>query len=144
MAEKKTAKKSSVKKAPSKAKATKSKESKTTKTKAKTTKTKTSKTTKSTKKPKEEPMKKTRFAVCEKAINLGTSFMVSEILSRFHKSPRWSPKVAKTEIFQIFVKYILTTLRVKKSVEIVLSLTISKILTFFLFFAKIQDGRQKW
>ena len=56
MAEKKTAKKSSVKKAPSKAKATKSKESKTTKTKAKTTKAKTSKTTKSTKKLKEEPL----------------------------------------------------------------------------------------
>ena len=56
MAEKKTTKKSSAKKAPSKAKATKNKESKTTKTKAKTTKAKTSKTTKSTKKPKEEPL----------------------------------------------------------------------------------------
>ena len=56
MAEKKTAKRSSVKKTHSKAKATKSKESKTTKTKAKTTKAKTSKTTKSTKKPKEEPL----------------------------------------------------------------------------------------
>ena len=56
MVEKKTAKKSSAKKARSKAKTTKSKENKTTKAKGKTTKAKTSKTTKSTKKPKEEPL----------------------------------------------------------------------------------------
>ena len=41
------------------------------------------------------------------------------------------------------IEYSATTLWVKNSVEIALSLTVSEILTFFSFSAKIQDGRQK-
>ena len=70
MAEKKTAKKSLVKKAPSKAKATKSKEGKTTKAKAKATKAKTSKTTKSAKKPKEEPLGDMGIVIVEDDITI--------------------------------------------------------------------------
>ena len=52
--------------------------------------------------------------------------------------------MAKIEIFQFCIEYFPTTLRVKNSVQIALSLTVSEILRFFSFFAKIQDGRQKW
>ena len=62
----------------------------------------------------------------------------------FHKNSRWPPKVAKIEIFQLHIEYSTTTMRVKISVEMALSLTVSEILTFFCFSAKIQDGRQKW
>ena len=51
--------------------------------------------------------------------------------------------MAKIEIFQFCIEYFATTLWVKNSVQIALSLTVSEIL-IFLFFAKIQDGRQKW
>ena len=53
-------------------------------------------------------------------------------------------KVAKIEIFQLHIEFSTTTKRVKISVEMALSLTVSEILTFFCFSAKIQDGRQKW
>ena len=52
-------------------------------------------------------------------------------------------KSGEIEIFQLHIEYALHTLWVKNSVEIALSLTVSEIL-IFLFFAKIQDGRQKW
>ena len=51
----------------------------------------------------------------------------------FRKNSRWPPKVAKIEIFQFCIEYFPTTLRVKNSVEIALSLTVSEILTFFVF-----------
>ena len=53
-------------------------------------------------------------------------------------------KSGEIEIFQFHIEYSLHTLWVKNSVEIALSLTVSEILTFFCFSAKIQDGRQKW
>ena len=62
----------------------------------------------------------------------------------FRKNSRWPPKVAKIEIFQFCIEYFSTTLWVKNSVEIALSLTVFEILKIFPFFAKIQDGRQKW
>ena len=52
--------------------------------------------------------------------------------------------MAKIEIFQFCIEYFTTTLWVKNSVEIALSLTVSEILRFFSFFTKIQVGRQKW
>ena len=51
----------------------------------------------------------------------------------FCKNSRWPPKVAKIEIFQFCIEYFPTTLWVKNSVEIALSLTVSEILTFFVF-----------
>ena len=51
--------------------------------------------------------------------------------------------MAKIDFFQFHIEYSATTLWVKNSVEIALSLTVSEILTFFSFSAKIQDGRQK-
>ena len=42
-------------------------------------------------------------------------------------------KVAKIEIFQFCIEYSSTTLRVKNSVQIALSLTVSEILIFFVF-----------
>ena len=41
--------------------------------------------------------------------------------------------MAKIEIFQFCIEYSATTLRVKNSVEIALSLTVSEILIFFVF-----------
>ena len=80
------------------------------------------------------------------SVQIALSLTVSEILTffGFPKNSRWPPKVAKIEIFQFCIEYFATTLWVKNSVEIALSLTVSEILTFFSFFAKIQDGRQKW
>ena len=49
------------------------------------------------------------------------------------KSPRWPPKVAKIEIFPLCIGYSCTTLQVKNSLEIVLSLTVFKIFTLFHF-----------
>ena len=46
---------------------------------------------------------------------------------------RWLPKVAKIEMFQIHIEYSSTTIWVKNSVEIALSLTVSEILTFLGF-----------
>ena len=51
-------------------------------------------------------------------------------------------KSGEIEIFQFHIEYSLHTLWVKNSVEIALSLTVSEILTFFCFSAKIQDGRK--
>ena len=62
----------------------------------------------------------------------------------FRKNSRWPPKVAKIEIFQLHIEYSTITMRVKISVKMALSLTVSEILTFFCFSVKIQDGRQKW
>ena len=53
-------------------------------------------------------------------------------------------KSGEIEIFQLHIEHSTTTMRVKISVEMALSLTVSEILTFFCFSAKIQDGRQKW
>ena len=44
--------------------------------------------------------------------------------------------MAKIEIFQLHIDYSTTTMRVKISVKMALSLTVSEILTFFLFFRK--------
>ena len=41
--------------------------------------------------------------------------------------------MAKIEIFQLHIEYFPTTLRVKNSVQITLSLTVSEILIFFVF-----------
>ena len=80
------------------------------------------------------------------SVEIALSLMVSEILIFFvfRKNSRWPPKVAKIENFQFCTEYSSTTLGVKNSVQIALSLTVSEILRFFSFFAKIQDGRQKW
>ena len=51
----------------------------------------------------------------------------------FRKNSRWPPKVAKIEIFQFCIEYFATTLWVKNSVEIALSLMVSEILIFFVF-----------
>ena len=45
-------------------------------------------------------------------------------------------KVTKIEIFQLHIEY--TTMRVKISVEMALSLTVSEILTFFVFLQKFK------
>ena len=52
--------------------------------------------------------------------------------------------MAKIETFQFCIEYFPTTLRVKNSVQIALSLTVSEIFRFFRLSQKIQDGRQKW
>ena len=46
--------------------------------------------------------------------------------------------MAKIEFFQFHIEYSATTLRVKNSVKIALSLTVSKILTIFVFLQKIK------
>ena len=51
----------------------------------------------------------------------------------FRKNPRWPPKVVKIEIFLLCTGDSCTTLRVKNSLEIVLSLTVFEILTLFHF-----------
>ena len=47
-------------------------------------------------------------------------------------------KVAKIEIFQLHIEYSTTTMRVKSSVGMALSLTVSEILTFFVFLQKFK------
>ena len=47
-------------------------------------------------------------------------------------------KMAKIEIFQLHMEYSTTTMRVKISVEMALSLTVSEILTFFVFLQKFK------
>ena len=49
------------------------------------------------------------------------------------KNPRWLPKVAKIEIFPLSTGHSCTTLRVKNSLEIALSVTVFKIFTLFHF-----------
>ena len=56
----------------------------------------------------------------------------------FRKNSRWPPKVAKNEIFQFCIEYFPTTLWVKNSVQITLSLTVSEILRFFRFSQKFK------
>ena len=54
----------------------------------------------------------------------------------FRKNPRWPPKVAKIEIFPLSIGHSghsCTTLWVKNSLEISLSLTVFEILTLFHF-----------
>ena len=45
--------------------------------------------------------------------------------------------MAKIEFFQFHIEHSATTLRVKNSVKITLSLTVSKTLNIFLFFRKV-------
>ena len=62
--------------------------------------------------------------------------MVCEILRFFCFSAKIQDgrqKLAKIENFQFRIEYSATTLRVKNSVEIALSLTVSEILIFFVF-----------
>ena len=51
----------------------------------------------------------------------------------FRKNPRWPPKVAKIEIFRLSTGHSCTTLWVKNSLEIALSLTVFEIVTLFHF-----------
>ena len=51
----------------------------------------------------------------------------------FRKNPRWSPKVVEIEIFPLCIGYSCTTLWVKNSLEIALSLTVFEIFTLFHF-----------
>ena len=70
------------------------------------------------------------------SVEIALSVTVSEILTFFvfpQKNSRWPPKVAKIEIFQLHIEYSTTTMRVKISVKMALSLTVSEILTFFVF-----------
>ena len=70
------------------------------------------------------------------SVKMALSLTVSEILTFFlffRKNSRWPPKVAKIKFFQFHIEYSATTLRVKNSVKIALSLTVSEILTFFVF-----------
>ena len=56
--------------------------------------------------------------------------------SIFHENPRWPLKVAKIEISPLCKGDSCTTLRVKNSLEIALSLTVFEILTLFHFLLK--------
>ena len=49
----------------------------------------------------------------------------------FRKNPRWPPKVAKIEIFRLCTGHSCTTLQVKTSLEIALSLMVFEIVTLF-------------
>ena len=51
----------------------------------------------------------------------------------FRENPRWPPKVAKIEVFPLSTGHSYTTLWVKNSLEIALSLTVFEILTLFHF-----------
>ena len=75
------------------------------------------------------------------SVKMALSLTVSEILTFFcffRKNSRWPPKVAKIEIFQFCIEYFPTTLRVKNSVQIALSLTVSEIFRFFRFSQKFK------
>ena len=72
------------------------------------------------------------------SVEIALSLTVSEILRFFSFFTKiqffsWPPKVAKIEFFQFHIQYSATTLQVKNSVQIALSLTVSKILTLFVF-----------
>ena len=66
--------------------------------------------------------------------------MVSEILTffRFSQKFKMAAKMAKIEIFQFCIEYFPTTLWVKNSVQIALSLTVSEIFRFFRFSQKFK------
>ena len=49
----------------------------------------------------------------------------------FRKNPRWRPKVSKIEIFRLCIGHSCTTLRVKTSLEIALSVTVIEIFILF-------------
>ena len=51
----------------------------------------------------------------------------------FRWNPRWLPKLAKIEIFPLCIGYSCTTLWVKNSLKIALSLTVFEIFTLFHF-----------
>ena len=51
----------------------------------------------------------------------------------YRKNPRWPPKVAKIEIFRLCTGHSCTTLRVKTSLEIAVSVTVFEIFTLFHF-----------
>ena len=51
----------------------------------------------------------------------------------YRKNPRWPPKVAKIEIFRLSTGHSCTTLWVKNSLEIALSVTVFEIFTLFHF-----------
>ena len=70
------------------------------------------------------------------SVEIALSLTVSEILT-FLGFPQKSKMAAKSgekiEIFQFCIRYFAITLRVKNSVKIALSVTVSEILTFFYF-----------
>ena len=70
--------------------------------------------------------------VCSKSLYLVRFLRYSHFFI-FSKNPRWPPKVAKIEIFSLYIGYSCTTLRVKNSLEIVLSRTVFEIFTLFHF-----------
>ena len=72
------------------------------------------------------------------ALSLTVSEMLTFLFFRKKKNSRWPPKVAKIEIFQFCIEYFPTILRVKNSVQIALSLTVSEILGFFRFSQKFK------
>ena len=75
------------------------------------------------------------------SVEIALSLTVSEILTFFvfRKNSRWPPpKVAKIETFQFCIEYFPTTLRVKNSVQIALSLTVSEIFRFIRFSQKFK------
>ena len=74
-------------------------------------------------------------------VEMALSLTVSEILTFFvflQKFKMATKSGAKIEIFQFCIEYFPTTLRVKNSVEIALSLTVSEILRFFRFSQKFK------
>ena len=70
------------------------------------------------------------------SVQIALSLTVSEILRFFRflqKSKMAAKSGEKIEIFQFCIEYFATTLWVKNSVEIALSVTVSEILRFFVF-----------
>ena len=70
--------------------------------------------------------------------SISYGFWYIKIFFVFRKNSRWLPKVAKIEIFKFCTEYFSTTLWVKNSVQIALSLTVSEILRFFRFSQKFK------
>ena len=75
------------------------------------------------------------------SVEIALSLTVSEIL-RFFRFSQKSKMAAKSgekiEIFQFCIEYFPSTLQVKNSVQIALSLMVSKILRFFRFSQKFK------
>ena len=65
--------------------------------------------------------------------SISYGFRDIKIFFVFRKNSRWLTKVAKIEFFEFHIEYFATTLWVKNSVQIALSLMVSEILTFFVF-----------
>ena len=73
------------------------------------------------------------------SLEIALSLMVFQILTLLPfsaKNPRWPPKVAKIEIFPLCTRDPCTTLRVKNSLKIALSLTVCEIFLIFDIFSK--------